>query len=208
MKYISIDDFSKMNLTKQTAVNSDPRRVINIVEQFLKGMREHEISFVYEGEITQQITLAFSALAESSISKSEDTGLIQRRVNFVMVECLQNITKHTEDIKTNNPSLSSKSIFMISKSKSEYAITTGNTIDKSKSHSLQVKIDYVNSLNKEELNEIYKKQISEGELSEVGGAGLGFIDILRRTGRKLEYHFLEIDEQTSFFILTSFVSRS
>jgi hypothetical protein len=48
----------------------------------------------------------------------------------------------------------------------------------------------------------------EGRLSEKGGAGLGFIDIARKTGRKLDFHFLSIDEENSFFILTSTISRT
>ena len=30
---------------------------------------------------------------------------------------------------------------------------------------------------------LYKKQIKEGRLSDKGGAGLGFIDIKRKTGK-------------------------
>jgi hypothetical protein len=50
--------------------------------------------------------------------------------------------------------------------------------------------------------------MKEGRLSEKGGAGLGFIDIARKTGNKLEFHFLPIDEESSFFLLTSSVSRN
>jgi hypothetical protein len=69
-------------------------------------------------------------------------------------------------------------------------------------------LENINSLGKEELNDLYKKQIKEGRLSDKGGAGLGFIDIVRKTGKKLEYHFLPIDPNTSFFLLTSTISRT
>ena len=45
-----------------------------------------------------------------------------------------------------------------------------------------------------------------GELSSKGGAGLGLIDIAKKTGNKFEYHFLPIDDNFSFFILISKVS--
>jgi hypothetical protein len=69
-------------------------------------------------------------------------------------------------------------------------------------------LEQVNSLDKDELTELYKKQIKEGRLSEKGGAGLGFIDIKRKTGRNLEYHFLPINDVSSFFLLTSTISRN
>ena len=46
-----------------------------------------------------------------------------------------------------------------------------------------------------------------GKLSAKGGAGLGFIDIARKSGNKLEYFFKEINSYSSFFILTTKVSR-
>jgi hypothetical protein len=48
---------------------------------------------------------------------------------------------------------------------------------------------------------MYKKQIKEGKLSPKGGAGLGLIDIARKTGETLNYHFLQLDDNNYFFIL-------
>ena len=62
-------------------------------------------------------------------------------------------------------------------------------------------IDNINKLNKDDLNALYKKQIREGSLSEKGGAGLGLIDIARKTGRQLEYQFLPLQDNTNHFFL-------
>ena len=57
------------------------------------------------------------------------------------------------------------------------------------------------------LDDMYKKQLREGILSPKGGAGLGFIDIRRKTGNHLDYSFVKIDKETSFFIFTSTITR-
>jgi hypothetical protein len=44
--------------------------------------------------------------------------------------------------------------------------------------------------------------LSNGTLSSKGTAGLGMIDIARKSGNKLEYQFLPIDDKNSFFCLT------
>ncbi|HNY09167.1 MAG TPA: SiaB family protein kinase, partial [Tenuifilaceae bacterium] len=98
--------------------------------------------------------------------------------------------------------------FMVSKGDAEYHVTTGNIIENSKIEELSQILDNINNLDKEGLKELYKTQMREGRLSEKGGAGLGFIDIARKTGRKLDYHFLPIDEDTHFFVLTSTISRT
>jgi hypothetical protein len=41
-----------------------------------------------------------------------------------------------------------------------------------------------------------------------GGGGLGMIDIARKTGEKLEYDFLEIDNKVSFFTLIIKVTQT
>lgn len=180
---------------------------LEFVYEFYKTMKAHEITLVYEGEITHQITKAFTSLTESNMAKEEESGTVQRKVFHVMVECLQNISKHADDFATNDYLYSGRGIFMVSKGETEYTVTTGNALENNKIDDLKKMLEGINNLEKEELNELYKKQIKEGRLSEKGGAGLGFIDIRRKTGKRLEYHFLPISENISFFLLTSTISR-
>jgi Family of unknown function (DUF6272) len=186
----------------------DPKRFLEFVYEFYKSMKSHEITLVYEGEITHQITKAFTSLTESNMAKEDESGTVQRKVFHVMVECLQNISKHADDFGPEDYLFAGRGIFMVSKRETEYTVTTGNAIDNQRVEETRVMLDHINSLSREELNELYKKQMKEGRLSEKGGAGLGFIDIVRKTGRKLDYHFLPITEQTSFFLLTSTISRT
>ena len=48
---------------------------------------------------------------------------------------------------------------------------------------------------------MYIKQIKEGSISNRGGAGLGLIDIARKTDESLDYQFLPFDEHNYFFLL-------
>jgi hypothetical protein len=100
-----------------------------------------------------------------------------------------------------------RGIFLVSKDEEEYNITTGNLIKSDKVNGLRKMLENINNLDPEGLKQLYKQQMREGRLSPKGGAGLGFIDIARKTGEKLVYSFLEIDEDNSFFVLTSTVSR-
>lgn len=196
------------NLVPDKPVKLDTKSFLEFVYQFYKEMKSHEITLVYEGEITHQITKAFTSLTESNMAKEEESNSVQRKVFHVMVECLQNISKHADEVTVNDYLFSGRGIFMVSKRETEYAVTTGNAIDNDRIEGIRNMLDTINGLNKEELNEMYKKQIREGRLSDKGGAGLGFIDIKRKTGNRLEYHFLPVGENISFFLLTSTVSRN
>lgn len=185
----------------------DVKGFLEFVYEFYKSMKEHEITLVYEGEITHQITKAFTSLTESNMAKEEESNSVQKKVFHVMVECLQNISKHADDFGSNDYLFSGRGIFMVAKGKDEYTVTTGNAIENEKMGDLRTLLEQVNQLDKDELTELYKKQIKEGRLSDKGGAGLGFIDIKRKTGKNLEYHFLPINDDASFFLLTSTISR-
>jgi hypothetical protein len=180
---------------------------LDFVYDFYKKMKKNRINLAYEGEITHQITKAFTSLTETSMVKEEDYNTVQKKVFHVMVECLQNISKHAENRHNIVTAKDGRGIFIVSKGETEYNVTTGNIIKNEKIPGLKKMLDTINSMDKDGLNVLYKQQMREGRLSEKGGAGLGFIDIARKTGEKLDYSFLTIDEQRSFFILTSTISR-
>ena len=185
----------------------DVKGFLEFVYEFYKSMKAHEITLVYEGEITHQITKAFTSLTESNMAKEDEPGIVQRKVFHVMVECLQNISKHADDFTSDDFLFSGRGIFLVSKGENEYSVTTGNAVDNDRIEELTNMLETINTMDKEGLKGLYKRQMKEGRLSEKGGAGLGFIDIRRKTGKELEYHFLPISNDTSFFLLTSTISR-
>lgn len=180
---------------------------LGYVYDFYRSMIANKVNLVYEGEITHQITKAFTSLTETNMALEDESNTVQKKVFHVMVECLQNISKHADPLGE-NPSGVGRGIFIVSKLEDEYIVTTGNIIAQSKVAELTEMLENINNLDKEGLKVLYKQQIRDGRLSEKGGAGLGFIDIARKTGRALEFHFLKVNEEYSFFILTSRISRN
>jgi len=180
----------------------------NFVYEFYSKMQENNVSIAYEGEISHEITKVFSSLAESHIAIGNDSNTIKKRIFHVMIESLQNLSKHSDEKHDKSSSSEGQGIFFVSKTKNEYTVTTGNVIDKFEMPGLKLIIKKINNSNKKALKDLYKKQIKEGRLSEKGGAGLGFIDIVRKTGQKLMYSFFDINNKKSYFVLTSTVSRT
>ncbi len=185
----------------------DKHNILGFVYDYYVKMKSQEVSLVYEGEITHQITKAFTSLTESKMLKEDEPSTVQKKVFHVMVECLQNISKHAEGADETESGKDGRGIFMVSKGEEEYNVTTGNVIPIDKIDDLKGMLENINSLDKVGLKKLYKQQIREGRLSDKGGAGLGFIDIAKKTGQKLDFHFRAIDERTAFFILTTTISR-
>jgi len=179
----------------------------NFVYDFYSKMKESKVSIAYEGEISHEITKVFSSLAESHIAIENESNALKKRVFHVMIESLQNLSKHSGEKHDINSATDGQGIFFVSKTKSEYTITTGNIINKDELPGLKLVIKKINNSDKKSLKELYKDQIKKGRLSDKGGAGLGFIDIVRKTGEQLIYSFFDINKKKSYFVLTSTVSR-
>lgn len=172
-------------------------------------MERNNILLSFKGEITSDLLTSILQIMENKMDNMQEEPKMKKKVYNVLVECLQNLYHHLDEItEVNTDSDKIRSaIFTIGKIDNKYSIITGNYILNENINSLKNRLDEVNSLNKEELKEYYKKVLNNGEMSLKGGGGLGMIDIARKTGEKLEYNFLEIDNKVSFFTLNIKVSN-
>ena len=54
---------------------------------------------------------------------------------------------------------------------------------------------------------MHYSQLRDGELSNKGGAGLGLIDIARKTSKKIKYEFIPINARYSYFLLKVVIDK-
>ncbi len=165
--------------------------VLNLYDALL----ENGIYVVYIGKFNQRITKFFSEMIEDELEKECQDKITRRRVYHTIVEILQNMQRHTEELGEGS------GLFMIGRKQHIYYIITSNKILKSNVQNLKQTLDRINASTKEELKQMYKKQLVEGKLSDRGGAGLGLIDIARKTESKYEYLFLPINFELDYFVL-------
>lgn len=181
---------------------------LEFVYSFNESMESKNVKLVYKGEITHQVTKAFTSITETNMMVEEEPNSVQKKVFHVIVEFLQNISKHADYMTNEESHEEGSGVFLMCKDEENYVITTGNILLKEKEGAIADILEKINSLDKEGLKALYKQQIKEGRLSEKGGAGLGFIDIAKKTGNPLDYKFVPINNEYSFFIISSTISRT
>ena len=169
-------------------------------------MERNNILLSFKGEITSDLLTSILQIMENKMDNMQEEPKMKKKVYNVLVECLQNLYHHLDEIAEPDSEKIRSAIFTIGKIDNKYSIITGNYILNENINGLKARLDEVNSLNKEELKEYYKRVLNNGEMSLKGGGGLGMIDIARKTGEKLDYNFLEIDNKVSFFTLNIKVS--
>ena len=177
---------------------------LDFVAQIRDRMKSHNFMLSYRGNFSQDITKALLGVSERQLEQEGTDLAVKKKVFNVMVECLQNVAKHTAEVDEYTDNYSA--LFMLGRSATDYIIYSGNVIDNKNVDELKEKIMYVNSMDKDELKEFYKMIISSGDLSAKAGAGLGLLDIAKKSGNKLDYDFQPIDEKKSFFSLRTYVT--
>ncbi|MTI30026.1 SiaB family protein kinase, partial [Xanthovirga aplysinae] len=132
--------------------------------ELYKSLLSHHLILGYTGEFTPEITKSILHNVEQNLETTMEDVHVKRKVFNVMVECLQNIGKHTEELNE----VEKKEIppvFMIGEHKNEYIIIGGNLIHNDGVAPLKKRLDQVNALDKEGLKEIYQEIISSNQLS-------------------------------------------
>jgi hypothetical protein len=170
-------------------------------------MDADNILLAYKGEINSQLLDAVYAMMEKNFEKSNAPTEIRKKFFHVLVESLQNLFHHqinvTPAVKSAGKNITG---FLIIGDGSEYRIITGNYMLNEGIPRLKQRLDEVNGMSGSNLREYYKQSLASGEFSEKGGAGLGIIEMARKSGNKLTYEFTEIDDTYSFFSLAVTVS--
>ena len=163
-------------------------------------MMKERLMFVYRGVITNENSVPLLLLLEKEMEGS-DFGFVGRKRLFMFVlESLQNVTRHSDKNQFSNMSL-----VVYSKTHSGYTVTTGNVLPTQSINDLKKRLIEINNLETSEIRNVYREMLSASEFSRKGGAGLGLIEMAKKTGNKLDYDFVGIDGNYSYFILSKTV---
>ncbi len=163
-------------------------------------LHEDNLSFLYQGSFNDEITERIIDISETSISSNADLNRISRKVSFLLAECFQNIIRHGE-FSGRIVEMKSAGIFVTRSIGQAYYISSANLVSNKDIDELKQKIETLNKLSTEELKKLYIEVLTNNQLTNKGGAGLGLIEMARKSGQKLEYDFEQVDEEYSYFYL-------
>ena len=162
-------------------------------------MSEHELLLAYRDYITEETIQQLLSLTELKLVESGEEKKLRKRVFNILVECLQNVVNHAARGKDSKSDVAS--ILLLGRHEDDFFIVTGNRIENSSIHSLKEKINEINGWNHSDMRDIYSDKLGKSEYSAKGGAGLGLLDIYKKSGRKLKYQIDSINDEVSFLSL-------
>lgn len=166
--------------------NTEGSQQLHTLSQLFSRYKAHDSAFCYRGAFSEQFTGTIIDISEGATFRSESN--VNRKVSFLLVECFQNIIKHGENLTDIDAHLDD-GIFTFQMNYEGFTINSINHILHNEIDQLKTLVDQVNSLDSKELKKLYLEQLNNNTISDKGGAGLGLIELARRSGQKLIYEF-------------------
>ncbi len=166
-----------------------------------KSLLEDELIFAYTGLVSDSITHKIIELTQLNIDSKGNFFKLKNKISFLMAECYQNVARHGKYSVDVSSLSDNQGAFYVRSIADCFFIASANSVANDFIPSIKEKLEKVNSLNTDELRLLLKQVLAKGKLSDRGGAGLGIIEMARRTGRKISYDFVPIDSKTSLFFI-------
>lgn len=172
----------------------------DIKEKYGQG----RLVFEYFGELSQELVPFLFERIEKNLAAEEHVLSKVRRIAKISLEILQN-TLHYQDRHELPPDVR-KSLLLIYAKDGQFFIISGNSIQKANLLKLHGRLSKANRLKASELEEVYLQILDKDELRS-DGAGLGIIEIMRKSQNKFRYEFFDLQKDISFFLLECLVGR-
>ncbi len=174
-------------------------------------LKKKKILFCYSGPISQTSLEGVGNTLRRNLEYEEAGNKATLSVFSIFVEQVHNILNYSaeklgygEDI---DEGLRFGIIVIGREENGDYYVYCGNRIYNTDIPVLISKIEEVRRLNKDELKSLYKERRKMAPETGRKGAGLGLIEMARKSGKPLEYSFVTINEEFSFFSIKVVVRR-
>lgn len=168
-------------------------------------MQDENFILSYKGQVGFVQINSLLKIIEDRLQTAETNPRTRKKVYNIATECYQNLSHHLEK---HSQKIGTKGLAIFEAYEDKYVIATGNYVFKESEMKIREKIDYINSLDKEQLRDYHRKMLANENFSDKGTAGLGFIDIARKTEGNIRYEFHHLNNDLAFFTLRVEIIRT
>ncbi len=174
-------------------------------------LKAKKILFCYSGPIDQSSIEGVGNTLRRKLEIDEAGLTTSISVFSIFIEQVQNVLNYSSEKLGDSEEIENKlriGIVVIGHEENgEYYIYCGNQVYNEDVNKITNNIESVRNLNKEELKVLYKerRRLEPGPGSK--GAGLGLIEMARKSAQPFNYSFVTINEDFSFFSIKVVVGR-
>ena len=175
---------------------------------FKEILDKEGVIFSFSGTISQGI---LSSIAETIEKEMHITGVpfsLIQNIFSVFTEQMQNIMSYSnERICLGNNAIESPGICVVGYDKSveRYYVCSANIMAPEGEPVLVEKLDKIIKMDKDELRRYYKELRRSGSEKHGRGAGLGFLEMAKKSALPIQYTITQLDSKRAFFEIKVYI---
>ena len=175
---------------------------------FKEILDKEGVIFSFSGMISQSI---LSSIAETIEKELHITGVsfsLIQNIFSVFTEQMQNIMSYSnERICLGDNAIESPGICVVGYDQSveHYYVCSANIMAPEGEAALAEKLDKIISMDRDELRKHYKELRRSGSEKHGRGAGLGFLEMAKKSALPLQYAITQLDSNRAFFEIKVYI---
>jgi len=183
------------------------------IEQYNEMLDRNNIRVIYSGPIWSDGIDGMAEMMKKRLEFDDVPYSASKSVFSIFVEQINNMMMYSaeKEQKLNDVSASkeiTKGVFVLGLQGDTYFVQTGNLVTNNNADILKERIDYLNTLDKKQLRQYHKERLnSENDNPESKGAGIGLIEVARRSASPIEYTFKPRSDEMQYFTMYLTVSQ-
>ena len=168
---------------------------------YKQELQEDGIIFSFSGPMSHEIIEGIGSAIRVKIGEGEGGDKqAALKVFAIFVEQVENVINYSAE-KDYKGSELSFGIVVVGKKNGYFFIRGGNKIHTDKIAKPDSHLSKLANMNKDELKIYYKEKRKAIQEDDSKGAGIGFIEMGRKTAKPIEYSFKNIDDSYSFYTI-------
>lgn len=168
-------------------------------------LNEKHIFFCFCGPLSNDLVVELGDTVKSKMKLEDVSQTTIIRAFSLIVENVQNIMFYSADITRSLHTDAEKNIrsgiVAIGYDNDRFFILSGNLIKHEEVEHIKSKLTTVQHMDKDQLRMYYRQKRKQSPEKGSKGAGLGFIEMAKKSKDKIEFLFTKVDDKHTFFSL-------
>ncbi|GEM_PF-4479644 len=164
-------------------------------------MRGDRFVFAYAGAFRDDHAWHLVTLGERAAACAETTGHVRGRLAFIMVEAYQNILRHRAEVPEDLADGDGRSLFLLRCNDGDQQVVAVNPVRKDQVPGLVAALEPLKRMDAIRLKDMLIRGLEKEQEEKRRGAGLGLIEMTRRSGGGLDYSIKELTADHDLFTL-------
>ncbi len=187
----------------------EPVPLAQSMYSFRNELHERGIIFCYSGYVTEPVLTGIGEALKKKLQLEEADTKTMRNVFAIFVEQMQNIVRYSAEREAEEDVDAETEIrygvLAIGLEGDKFFVSCGNKIHGYDVTRLNTRLAELQAMDRDAMKTLYKEKLRSPTEATSKGAGLGFIEIARRSTEIIDFDFMELDGEYAFFSLKAYV---